>query len=60
MTTGGNDRVLPFDDLGALAIVLFCLGAIVLGKENATINAVLFTVIGKMYGKYQRKTAARK
>lgn len=60
MTPGSSDRVLPFDDLGALVIVLFCLGAIVLGKENATINAVLFTVIGKMYGKYQKKMPARK
>ena len=47
---------LPIDDIGGLIIVLFCLFLISAGKDNATINAVLFTVIGKMFGKYQRKT----
>lgn len=43
------------DDWGAVAIVLVCLGLTAFGKENATVNAVLFTVIGKMFGKYARK-----
>lgn len=45
----------PIDDLGGFLIVIFCLMAIVFGRDSATINAVLFTVIGKMFGKYQKK-----
>lgn len=48
-------RELPIDDWGGVIIVLFCLCLITFGKDNATVNAVLFTVIGKMFGKYQKK-----
>jgi hypothetical protein len=49
----------PIDDLGGVIIVLFCLGLIAMGRDNGTVNAVLFAVIGRMFGKYQRKTGRR-
>jgi len=51
-----ESRMPPIDDLGGVIIVLFCLGLIALGRDNSTVNAVLFTVIGRMFGKYQQKT----
>lgn len=43
------------DDLGAVVIVLACLGLIALGRETATVTSVLLTVVGFMFGKHTRK-----
>lgn len=56
MAVSDESRFPPIDDVGGFLITLACIALIAFGKENATINAVLFTVIGKMFGKYQRKS----
>ncbi len=59
MAISAAPRFPPIDDLSGFVIVLVCLALIAFGKENATINAVLFTVIGKMFGKYQSKISRK-
>lgn len=49
------NRDISIDDWSGIIIVMFCLCLVSFGKDNATVNAVLFTVIGKMFGKYQKK-----
>lgn len=46
---------MPIDTIGGVLIILVCLVLIAFGKESATINAVMFTIIGKLFGKYQKK-----
>lgn len=55
MATRGNRAELPIDNIGGIVIILFCLGIVIAGKDNATTNAVMFAMIGKMFGKYERK-----
>lgn len=47
---------LAVDTIGGMLIILVCLLLIAFGKESPTINAVMFTVIGKLFGKYQKKS----
>lgn len=55
-----NTDKMRIDDIGAMVIVIFCLVLIAVGKDSETVKAVLFTVIGKMFGKYQNKEPRRR
>ena len=55
MGTENNDRPFQIDDLGAVIIVLACLGLIAAGKETAAFIGIVHTVIGFMFGKHTRK-----
>lgn len=46
---------MPMDDLGGVIIIMFCLALVAFGKETATIQSVLLTVVGFMFGKHTRK-----
>ena len=56
-TKGSND--LPWDEIGGVLIVMSCLGMIAFGRETATVQSVLLTVIGFMFGKHKRKSRKR-
>lgn len=56
MVMGNDEPRFQIDDLGAVIIVLACLGLIALGKETAAFIGIVHTVIGFMFGKHTRKT----
>jgi MFS-type transporter involved in bile tolerance (Atg22 family) len=55
MGTGKDERRFQIDDLGAVIIVLACLGLIALGKETAAFIGIVHTIIGFLFGKHTRK-----
>ena len=55
MGTGNDERRFQIDDLGAVIIVLACLGLIAAGKETAAFIGIVHTIIGFLFGKHTRK-----
>ena len=55
MGTGNDEKWFQIDDLGAVIIVLACLGLIALGKETAAFIGIVHTIIGFLFGKHTRK-----
>jgi len=55
MGTGNDERRFQIDDLGAVIIVLACLGLIAAGKESAAFIGIVHTIIGFLFGKHTRK-----